>query len=165
MAHREMLGYSSAPWTVTQNASSITWNTETFAQNQNANAIRFSTLYNFRFDADQPPNPTNAMVGYFKTGAPSFVGVQAAGDVPLPSPTPTPTASPSPTATSTPTPTPIPCAGLTIIQISGSIVPGTTDIGNHGDDTVTTVAFLSLSPCTARLSPRSTCHPTAMRSS
>ena len=114
---------------------------ETFAQNQNANAIRYSTLYNFRFDADQPPNPTNATVGYFKTGSPTFVGVQAAGDVPLPSPTPTPTASPSPTSTATPTPTPIPCAGLTIIQISGSIVPGTTDIGNHGDDQVTTVAL------------------------
>ena len=134
-------GYSSTPWSVTQDASSITWSTETFAQNQNANAIRFGTLYNFRFDADQAPNPTNAMVGYFKTGSPSFVGVQAAGNVPLPSPTPTPTASPSPTSTATPTPTPIPCAGLTIIQISGSIVPGTTDIGNHGDDQVTTIAL------------------------
>src|SRR6478736_4313700 len=134
-------GYSSTPWIVTQNGSSITWSTETFALNQNANAIRFSTLYNFRFDSDQPPNPTNAMVGYFKTGSPTFVGVQAAGDVPLPAPTPTPTASPTPTSTATPTPTPIPCAGLTIIQISGSIVPGTTDIGNHGDDTVTTIAL------------------------
>src|SRR4029077_5248739 len=133
------LGYSSTPWAVTQDASSITWNTETFAQNQNANAIRFGTLYNFRFDADQAPNPTNAMVGYFKTGSPSFVGVQGAGMVPLPSPTPTPTASPTPTSTATPTPTPIPCAGLTIIQISGSIVPGTTDIGNHCDDCVTTL--------------------------
>ena len=28
-----------------------------------------------------------------------------------------------------------------INQIGGSIVPGTTDIGNHGDDTVTTVAL------------------------
>src|SRR6266568_1302889 len=48
-------GYSSTPWNVTQDASSITWSSETFAQNQNANAIRFGTLYNFRFDADQPP--------------------------------------------------------------------------------------------------------------
>ena len=28
-----------------------------------------------------------------------------------------------------------------IAQIGGSIVPGTTDIGNHGDDTVTTIAL------------------------
>ena len=130
-------GYSSTPWNVTQDASSITWSSETFAQNQNANAIRFGTLYNFRFDADQPPNPTNATVGYFKTGSPTFIGVQAAGNVPLPSPSPTPTASPSPTFT--PTPTPTPCAGLTIIQISGNIVPGNVDTGNHCDDCITTI--------------------------
>src|SRR5437016_12104 len=101
-------GYSSTSWNVTQAASSITWTTETFAQNQNANAIRFGTLYNFRFDADQPPNPTNALVAYFKTGSPTMVGVHATGNVPLPSPTPTPTASPTRTPTPTPTPTPVP---------------------------------------------------------
>jgi len=137
-------GYSSMPWTVTQDASSITWSSETLAQNQNANAIRFSTLYNFRFDADQAPNPTAATVGYFKTGSPTAVVVQAAGNVPMASPTPTPTASPSPTSTATPTatatPTVSPCQ-ITITQITGTIVPGTVDIGNHGDDTVTTVAL------------------------
>ncbi len=82
-------GYSSAPWTVTQAADSITWNSETFAQNQNANAIRWGTLYNFRFDADQPPEKATATVGYFKTGSPTTVGI----DGPSPggeSPTPTP---------------------------------------------------------------------------
>jgi hypothetical protein len=137
-------GYSSTPWTVMQDANSITWSTETFAQNQNANAIRFGTLYNFRFDADQPPNPTNATVGYFKTGSPTAALVQAAGNVPMASPTPTPTASPSPTSTGTPTatatPTISPCQ-IGITQGAGTIVPGTTDIGNHGDDTVTTVAL------------------------
>ena len=53
-------GYSSQPWTVAQVSGSITWNSETFAQNQNANAIRWGTLYNFRFDADQPPQNVNA---------------------------------------------------------------------------------------------------------
>src|SRR6266540_6092644 len=97
-------GFSSIPWDVTQDASSITWSTETFATNQNANAIRFGTLYNFRFDADQPPNPTDATVGFFKTSSQIGVIVQAPGDVPTPSPTPTAT----PTATATPTPTPTP---------------------------------------------------------
>ena len=55
MTARQEPGYSSTPWNVTQDSSSITWNSETFAQNQNANAIRFGTLYNFRFDANQPP--------------------------------------------------------------------------------------------------------------
>ena len=103
-------GYSSTPWTVTQEASSITWSTETFAQNQNANAIRFGTLYNFRFDADQAPNPTDATVGFFKTGSAIGVLVQAPGGVPTPSPTPTstPTTTATPTATATFTPTPTP---------------------------------------------------------
>src|SRR5436309_7630267 len=70
-------GYGSTPWNVIQDGSSITWSTETFAQNQNANAIRFGTLYNFRFDADQPPQSANATVGFFKTGSPITVGIQA----------------------------------------------------------------------------------------
>ena len=42
--------------------------------------------------------------------------------------------------TPTPTPTGTPCnAQYVVTQIGGSIVPGTTDIGNHGDDTVTTI--------------------------
>ena len=161
-------GYSSTPWTVMQDGSSITWNTETFAQNQNANAIRFATLYNFRFDADQPPVNASATVGYFKTGSPMTVAIQ--GPMGGGTPTPTPTASPSPTATATaspsptptatatftptptatatftPTPTPTatstptPCIGVYVInQIGGSIVPGTTDTGNHQDDGVVTV--------------------------
>ena len=63
--------------------SSITWSRK-FAQNENAIAIRYGTLYNFRFD-HQPPNPTPT-VGYFKTGSATAVVVQAAGNVPLPSP-------------------------------------------------------------------------------
>ena len=102
-------GFSSTPWDVTQDASSITWNTETFATNQNANAIRWGTLYNFRFDADQGPNPTSATVGFFKTGSPMGVVVQAPGGVPSPTPTATPTATatatPTATATATSTPT------------------------------------------------------------
>src|SRR5437867_3562677 len=47
----------------------------------------------------------------------------------------------TPTPTPTPTGTPCPNAQYTITQIGGSIVPGTTDIGNHGDDTVTTIAL------------------------
>src|SRR6516162_8415407 len=47
-------------------------------------------------------------------------------------------------ATGTPIslPTPPPCIGEYVIsQIEDSCVPGETDIGNHGDDTVTSVAL------------------------
>jgi hypothetical protein len=117
-------GYSSTPWTVTQASNSITWNSETFAQNQNANAIRWGTLYNFRFDGDQPPQSANGTIGFFKTGSPITVAIQAPMGGGTPTPTSTPTAtpnvtpSPSPTATvtATPTPTPTPTATLTPMQ-------------------------------------------------
>ena len=69
-------GFSSTPWAQSQTASAMTWNSETFAQNPNANAIRWGTLYNFRFDSNRPPQTTNATIGFFKTGAPMAVQVQ-----------------------------------------------------------------------------------------
>ena len=75
-------GYSSTPWTLTQTSSALTWSSETFAQNPNANAIRWGTMYNFRFDSNRPPQPANATIGFFKTGAPITVQVQ--GPVCLP---------------------------------------------------------------------------------
>jgi Divergent InlB B-repeat domain len=75
-------GYSSTPWTPTQTTNSLTWATQTLAQNQNANAIRWGTLYNFRFDADQPPQTATAAVGFFKTGSPISVGIQIPGPPP-----------------------------------------------------------------------------------
>jgi hypothetical protein len=111
------LGYSSAPWALTQGSDSIAWSSETFAQNQNANAIRWGTLYNFRFDADQPPQGASATVGFFKTGAPMTVAILAPGLGGTPTPTPTATATatatPTPTATATATATATPTATAT----------------------------------------------------
>jgi hypothetical protein len=101
-------GYSSTPWLFTTSFTSATWNCETFAQNQNANAIRFGTLYNFRFDSNAPPAETTANIGFFKTGSPISVKVQApeqSDATPTPPPTPSPTVTPTPTLTPTPTPT------------------------------------------------------------
>jgi hypothetical protein len=98
-------GFSNDPWTPNQMADALTWNCETLAQNPNANAIRFGTMYNFRFDADQPPQSANATVGFFKTGSPMNVAIQGPAPGGGGSPTPTPTATATATATSTPTPT------------------------------------------------------------
>ena len=111
-------GYSSTPWTFTLNGpppfpNSAVWNCETFAQNQNANAIRWGTLYNFRFDSPAAPATSTANIAFFKTGAPVAVEIQApfqSDATPTPSatatPTPTPTPTSTPTATISPTPTP-----------------------------------------------------------
>ena len=66
-------GFSNAAWTSNQTASALSWSSETFAQNQNANAIRWGTLYNFRFDSNRPPQAANATIGFFKTGSPITV--------------------------------------------------------------------------------------------
>lgn len=72
-------GFSSAPWAQSQNGGTMTWATETFAQNANANAIRWGTMYNFRFESNQAPQTVNATIGFFKTGAPMNISVQAPG--------------------------------------------------------------------------------------
>jgi hypothetical protein len=81
----------------------LSWSSQTFAQNQNANAIRWGTLYNFRFDSNQPPQATNATIGFFKTGSPVLVGIQG----------PTPCS-----ATPTPTPAPLPPGAAQAINLS-----------------------------------------------
>ena len=114
-------GFSNAAWTPNQTLDSLSWNTETFAQNPNANAIRFGTLYNFRFDANRPPQAAMATVGFLKTGAPITVAIQGpAPDVctgvtptPAPTATPTPSATATPVATATPTPTTTPGGTVT----------------------------------------------------
>lgn len=107
-------GYSSTPWTFTVNppppfANSAVWNCETLAQNPNANAVRWGTLYNFRFDSSAAPTATTANIGFFKTGSPVSVNVVGPfmSDM-TPTPTPTPSATPTATATATATPTPSP---------------------------------------------------------
>ena len=121
-------GYSNAPWTSVQASDSLSWSSETFAQNPNANAVRWGTLYNFRFDSDHPPQTTNATIGFFKTGSPITVEIQgpSPGGTPTPTPTPAPTPTPTPTATptATPTPTPTPTPGQITLSARGYKVQG-----------------------------------------
>lgn len=60
----------------------LTWSTQTFAENENANALRFSTLYNFRFNANAPPGTTTGSIGLFRPGATSAVNFSVAGPIP-----------------------------------------------------------------------------------
>jgi hypothetical protein len=61
------------PWPHTiVNGDSISWTTaHSYAQNPNANAVRWGTMHNFWFDADQPPVMRNADIGVFVPGAAS----------------------------------------------------------------------------------------------
>jgi hypothetical protein len=63
------VNFDGTDWAVTEGTDSISWNAvDTFAQNPNGNAIRWGTLYNFRFDADAPPhNAAGGTLTTFKT--------------------------------------------------------------------------------------------------
>ncbi len=104
-------GYSNAAWTFSSTSTLLTWHSETFAQNPNANALRWGTLYNFRFDSNRPPLNRSGTVGFFKTGTSWGAGILVpdpfldCDSSPTPTPvTPTPTATPTPPSTPSPTP-------------------------------------------------------------
>jgi hypothetical protein len=76
--------FDGTDWTVTIGSNSISWATTPHSVNANANAIRWGTLYNFRFDADLPPYRTEVIMGLFKpgtAGSPNSVQASAEGPV------------------------------------------------------------------------------------
>ena len=71
--------YDATDWTATVDSAGVHWDTVDHATNPNANALRWGTLYNFRFDADVgPPDVAAADLTLFKPGAPTSVQVQIA---------------------------------------------------------------------------------------
>jgi len=69
-------------WVSQQVGGELVWSTaETFAQNANANALRWGTLYNFWFDADVAPGVAHTNVDFFKPH--STPGMTVKLDVPL----------------------------------------------------------------------------------
>ena len=67
--------YSTTDWTsaVDPGTGTVAWSTSTFAGNPNANALRWSTMYSFRFDADAPPASAVHSLELFKPGSPTSV--------------------------------------------------------------------------------------------
>jgi hypothetical protein len=60
-------GYNqNSAWTATVANNAITWSGVPFATDSSANALRWSTMFNFRFDANQPPQAVSATLGLFR---------------------------------------------------------------------------------------------------
>ena len=72
--------YDGTDWPGAFAGGTVTWSTTPFATNQNANAIRWGTLYNFRFDTNRPPTTGSVTLGEFKV----VVNVTASTVVPGP---------------------------------------------------------------------------------
>jgi hypothetical protein len=76
--------FDNTPWTGVLSGGLVTWHSpQTYQQNVNSNALRWATLYNFRFDSNAAPHPAlgNVTIGLFVPGTPA--SVTAAAHVPL----------------------------------------------------------------------------------
>ncbi|MFQ5592105.1 MAG: hypothetical protein ACE5HE_13150, partial [Phycisphaerae bacterium] len=61
--------YDLTDWVADVAPESITWSTDDFATNENANALRYGTVYSFYFDTPVGPGgPTTVTLGLFKPG-------------------------------------------------------------------------------------------------
>ena len=67
--------FSGTDWDFTVDAAgdpnTLTWSTDSFAVDPNANALRWGTLYNFRFDVNAPPLAGEVTLGLFRAGDPA----------------------------------------------------------------------------------------------
>jgi hypothetical protein len=143
-------GFSSAEWTFNPSATSLTWSSETLAQNPNANAIRWGTLYNFRFDSSTPPVASNATIGFFKTGEPITVAIEG----PAPIGGPLRTISGTVVYCSSPSLNPVPGVTLTLTG-SASASTLSDGSGNYAFRSVISGGSYTVTPSKAGLAPSS----------
>ncbi len=84
---RDIHDHSGAPfdttdWSMIVSPAELTWHTQDFSLNPNANALRWGSLYNFRLVADACPVDGQVRLGLFKPGDPAEVFA----DAPVPGP-------------------------------------------------------------------------------
>lgn len=63
------VSYDGTDWSTSMAGGFFSWATQTFPINDNANALRWGSMFNFWFDADAPPVEADAVIALFKPGA------------------------------------------------------------------------------------------------
>jgi len=61
--------YDNVAWSAQLLGDRVVWSTDTFAQNPNANALRWGTTYSFWFESTNQPEVKAATLGLFRPGA------------------------------------------------------------------------------------------------
>jgi len=79
VAYHSQEPFSGIDWPSIVSNGSISWSTVDYATNQFGNALRWGTLYNFRFDANLAPQTTHATLTLFKPGTPGSVTATTIG--------------------------------------------------------------------------------------
>ncbi|MHC4989460.1 MAG: hypothetical protein ACYTGC_00630 [Planctomycetota bacterium] len=67
--------FDGTDWSYSEGGSAATWSTDSFTSSPNANALRWSTIYNFGFIADAPPTFGQANITLFKPGSPTGIAI------------------------------------------------------------------------------------------
>lgn len=78
------IAFDGTDWTPTVSGGQVSWAAATFLQDPSANALRWGTLYNFRFTASAAPRTGNASIELFKPGAAGDPNTVAVTGVPVP---------------------------------------------------------------------------------
>lgn len=73
------VNFDGTDWASEIDGNGIRWSTATFADGPNANALRWGTLYNYRFTANRPPVLTTATIGLFRPGSQANPTIQVLG--------------------------------------------------------------------------------------
>lgn len=71
-------------WSSIVQKGSITWSTVDYSVNPSANALRWGTVYNFRFDANRAPQAASATLTLFRPGTPTEAVADTIGPSTLP---------------------------------------------------------------------------------
>ncbi len=69
--------YDNAAWNDVKTPTELSWSAPTPPVGKEANAIRWGTLYNFRFISNRPPVNGQVTLGLFRPGAPTTVAIAA----------------------------------------------------------------------------------------
>jgi hypothetical protein len=65
--------YDTADWTAAVDADGVSWSTDDFATDANANALRWATMFSFWFDASSSEGGIDHALELFKPGSPTAV--------------------------------------------------------------------------------------------
>lgn len=72
--------YDGTDWLTVVTSDAITFSTADYNTNDLANALRWSTLYNFRFEANAPPDTNETVaIDLFKTATPTSISATSVG--------------------------------------------------------------------------------------
>ena len=73
------VNFNGDAWSVTIEENAVRWAAAPHSANPNANALRWGTLYNFRFDCNAAPAPATVTLDLFKPGTPETATASVEG--------------------------------------------------------------------------------------